>query len=142
MATFPERLSELMAEKEIKSHELAAIVGVNTTTINDWKRGKYQVYLANAIKLADFFACPLEYLMGRVEDFSDFTPRPCPLFYPRFLAVLAEKDCSTYRIRTDTSISGGHFDRWKTGSDPLVLTLITVADYLDITLDYLVGRED
>ncbi|MCL2556022.1 MAG: helix-turn-helix domain-containing protein [Firmicutes bacterium] len=142
MATFSERLTELMAEKEIKSYELANIIGVNTTTINDWKRGKYQVFLANAIKLADFFRCSLEYLMGRNEDFGDFEPKHCPTFYPRFLAVMAEKDCTTYRIRTDSSISGGHFDRWKSGSDPLVLTLTTVADYLDVTLDYLVGRED
>jgi len=142
MATFPERLTELIAEKEIKSHELADVIGVNITTINDWKRGKYQVHLTNAIKLADFFACSLEYLMGRIEhDVKDFKPRACPPFYSQFLAVLKQRDCTTYRLRKDTSISGGHFDSWKTGNDPLVITLITIAEYLDITLDFLVGRE-
>ena len=142
MATFQERLCDLIVEKEIKSHELAATIGVNTTTINDWKRGKYQVHLTNAIKLADFFECSLDYLMGRTQDVAYFTPRACPPFYPNFLAVLKEKGCSTYRLRTDTSISGGHFDSWKTGNDPLVLTIIPIAEYLDVTLDYLVGRED
>jgi len=142
MATFSERLSELIEEKNIKSHELAKIIGVNTTTINDWKRGKYQVFLANAIKLADFFECSLDYLMGRNDDISDFTPRPCPLFYERFLEVLEKQDISTYRIRTESGISGGHFNNWKIGRDPLIPTLIPVAEYLDVTLDYLVGRED
>ena len=142
MATFQERLTELIAEKEIKSQELAAIIGVNPTTVNDWKRGKYTVFLANAIKLADFFRCSLDYLIGRSDDSNDFKPCPCPPFYIRFLTVLEKCGISTYRIRNDSGISGGHFNNWKIGRDPLIPTLIPIADYLDVSLDYLVGRED
>ncbi|MCL2860904.1 MAG: helix-turn-helix domain-containing protein [Firmicutes bacterium] len=141
MVTFSERISDLMAEKEVKSNELAAIIGVNATTITDWKRGKYHIHLTHAIKLADFFECSLEYLMGRSEDFSDFKSKKSPPFYTQFLSVMAECNCTTYRIRRDSGISGGHFNNWKKGSDPLMPTLFLVADYLDVTLDYLVGRE-
>ncbi|MCL2847789.1 MAG: helix-turn-helix domain-containing protein [Firmicutes bacterium] len=141
MATFSERLFELMLEKEIKSHELASIIGVSTNTVNDWKRGKFHMNLRNAIKLADFFECSIDYLVGRSEDYSYFAPTFYPLFYSHLLAVLKEYGYTTYRIRLDGILGGGHFGSWKKGCDPLIATLIPLADYLGVTLDYLVGRD-
>ena len=141
MATFSERLTDLMLEKEIKSHELAAAIGVNTSTVNDWRRGKFQVFLSNVLKLADFFDCSLEYLMGRSETEIDYDPQPCPFFYDRLIAVMTEKGFSTYRMRKESPAKGAHLNKWKQGTDPLVPTLIAVADFLDVTLDYLVGRD-
>jgi len=141
MATFSERLSELMLEKEIKSHELAAVIGVSTNTVNDWRRGRFQVFLSNALKLADFFGCSLDYLMGRTLSDTDFIPQPCPSFYPHFLTVLEKCGVTAYRMREESQIKGAYFNNWKKGSDPLMPTLIIAAEYLDVTLDYLVGRE-
>jgi len=141
MPDFAERLSELMAEKETKSHELAAVLGVNTSSVNDWKRGKFQVFLSNALKIADFFGCSLEFLMGRSETVIDYTPQPCPPFYPRFLAVVEERGFTTYLMRKESPIKGAYFNKWKQGADPLVPTLAFAADYLGVTLDYLVGRD-
>ncbi|MCL2375636.1 MAG: hypothetical protein FWC82_03855 [Firmicutes bacterium] len=54
---------------------------------------------------------------------------------------MKEFKCSTYRIISDKIISGGHLGSWKKGSEPTVITLIPIAKYLGVTLDYLVGRE-
>lgn len=141
MAEFAERLSELMLEKNIKAQELAAILGVNKSSIHDWKRGKFNVFLSNALKLADFFGCSLEFLIGRSETVIDYTPQPCPPFYPRFLAVLEECGVTAYRMREESKIKGAYFNNWKKGSDPLIPTLLVAADFLGVTLDYLVGRD-
>jgi len=142
MATFSERITELIAEKEISSQALAGIVGVNRTAIDSWKRGAYQIYLSHAIILADFFECSLDYLMGLCHDERiNKNYKTCPPFYLRFLAVLEERNLSKYRLRLDSPIKGGHLSKWKTGSDPLMPTLITAAKYLDVSLDYLVGRD-
>jgi len=140
-ATFSERISELKQEKEISSHDLATVVGVDRRTIDCWRSGDYQLQLNHAIKLADFFECSLEYLMGRSDDVTKYTFKPCPPFYSRFLAVLGERGITTYRLRKDSPIKGGHLSKWKEGCNPLMVTLITVANYLDVSLDYLVGRE-
>jgi len=141
MSTFNERLTELMQEKEIKSQQLADIVGVSVITVNDWKRGRCQIFLSNAIKLADYFHCSLEFLMGRNDDYTHCIYLTCPPFYLQFMKVLEKKGISTYSIRKNGSIGGGHLSNWKKGRNPLVATLIPVVEYLDITLDYLVGRE-
>ena len=142
MATFSERISDLMVEKEIGSPQLAAIVGVDATTVNNWKRGKFQMFLSNAVKLADLFECSLEYLVGRCDNVNYFISKPCPPFYDRFLAVMEKCGYSTYRLRKESPIKGAHLNKWKKGTDPLMATLVIAADFFGVTLDYLVGRED
>jgi len=142
MATFSERLSELMLEKEIKSHELASIIGVCTNTVNDWKRDKFHITLTNALKLADFFGCSLDYLIGRSDKDMDFTPKDCPPFYSHFISVLKESGVKPYHMRRDSPIKGAYFNNWKKGADPLIPTLVVAADFLGVTLDYLVGRDN
>lgn len=34
-----------------------------------------------------------------------------------------------------------YFTNWKEGKSPNLLTLIVLADYFDVTIDYLVGRD-
>ena len=141
MATFAERLSDLMIEKEISAINLAAVLGVHKSTVHDWKNGT-QIFLSKALKVAEYFECSLDYLMGRIEFDSDFKPLPCPPFYPHFIKILEECGVTAYRLRTDTHIKGAYFDNWKNGTDPLMPTLIVVADYLQISLDRLVGRDN
>ncbi|MCL2556021.1 MAG: helix-turn-helix domain-containing protein [Firmicutes bacterium] len=141
MATFSIRLSELMIEKEISAQNLAAVLGVHKATVHNWKRGT-QIFLSKAIKVAKFFECSLDYLMGRTEFDTPFIHKDCPPFYLHFMKVLAECGVTTYRIRTDTHIDGAYFNNWKNGTDPLMPTLITIADYLKVSLDHLVGRDN
>ncbi|MCL2375637.1 MAG: helix-turn-helix transcriptional regulator [Firmicutes bacterium] len=82
MATFSKRLSELMHENEVSSKELAVVIDVSVNTINDWKRGKFQINLSNAIKIANFFKCSLDFLVWRIEDDYDFSPKSCPPLSP------------------------------------------------------------
>jgi len=140
MATFAERLTELMIEKDISAINLAAVLGVHKSTVHDWKNGT-QIFLSKALKVAKFFECSLDYLMGRIEFDSPFIPKNCPPFYPHFMSVLEECGVTTYRLRTDTHIKGAYFDNWKNGTDPLMPTLIVVADYLKVSLDHLVGLD-
>jgi len=140
-SSFAERLSDLMFERNIKSNELAAAIGTNTSSVNDWKRGKFQMYLSNLLKVADFFGCSLEFLTGRSENLLEYTPKPVPPFYPRFRAVMEERGKTRYRVAKETDIKDSYFTEWNKGSDPLVVSLIKAANYLGVTLDYLVGRD-
>lgn len=141
MHSFSEQLTELCLDKNVKSNELAQAIGVSISTVNDWKRGKFNVFLSNALRLADYFECSLEYLMGRSETILDYMPKQCPEFYSHFLAVAKERGYTTYRLRKDSPIKGAHLNKWKQGADPLLPTLQVAADFLGVTIDYLVGRE-
>lgn len=136
-----ERLSELMNEKEISNKELANVLGVAIATVGYWKKGRNTMRLSQFIAIANYFNCSLDFLSGRSETVIDFIPKKCPPFYEHLRSILKSKNITRYRITTDTKVKSSHFVDWKNGSDPQIHSLIELADYLDVSLDYLVGRD-
>lgn len=142
MNSFSERLSELMFEKgNIKSDGLGAAIGVSGQTVRAWCDGSQLIFLSNLLKLADYFNCSLDFLVGRTETVLDYSPRQCPPFYKRLREVMKEKGKTRYRMDKESKVKDSYFTNWSKGTDPHILSLIEVADYLDVTIDYLVGRD-
>lgn len=141
LSIFSERLSELMFDGKITTEQLGKAIGLNGSAVRHWKEKTNSIALSNAVAVADYFKCSLEYLFGRTENFLDFTPLPVFPFYDRLRSIMDMKNITRYRICLDLKKSHRHFDKWKSGADPLIETVIELADYFDCTLDYLVGRE-
>ena len=138
---FHERLTELMIEKGVNTVSLAAAIGVSDETVRRWKNGERDILLSQLVKLADYFQCSLDLLTGRSDTVLDYQVREMPPFYDSLRAVMAEKGVTRYKLVKDLPIYDGYFTNWKKGKSPNILTLIMLADYLDVTIDYLVGRE-
>lgn len=60
------------------------------------------------------------------------------------LEILEEKGVSAYRIAKDTGISESLFSKWRKNptSEITSSNLTLIADYLDCSVDYLLGRTD
>lgn len=54
---------------------------------------------------------------------------------------MKEKGISRNRVNKETYIKSSHFVDWKSGADPHILSLLELAEYFDVSLDKLVGRE-
>lgn len=130
-----------MNEKGISNKELAEILGVAPNSVGRWKRGARYMRLAQFVAIADYFNCSLDFLAGRSETVIDFIPKKCPPFYEHLRNILTNKNITKYRINTETKIKSSHFVDWKNGSEPQIYSLIELADYLDISIDFLVGRD-
>ena len=135
------RISELLVERNISNKTFAQAIGVNVSTVGRWKRNAKYMRLSQILKIADYFNCSLDFLVGRSEKDIDFQPKKCPPFYEHFRSLLEEKGISRNKINQETRIKSSHFVDWKNGADPHIFSLIELADYLDITLDVLVGRD-
>jgi len=140
LSNFGDSLADLMLEKGLTHISLGNAIGVANSNIHGWKTGKHSLKLSTALRLADYFECSLEFLLGRTEIRCSFTPQKCPPFFDRLLAVMKENNISQYRL-TKGVLSRGHFSLWKKGADPFVDTLLNLTAYFDCTLDYLVGRD-
>lgn len=139
---FSERFSELMSSKNnITAEMLGKAVGIAAPTIRCWKNGSRSIQLSYAIKLADFFNCSLDFLCGRTETILDFTIQKTKPFYESLMSYMKKNEISRYRIVKETKLSNGNFESWRKGGDPKIQTIIELADYLEVTIDYLVGRE-
>jgi len=142
LSDFIERLSELMLENNLTADRLAANLGINRSTVHRWQKNKRVISLNNVLRLAKFFNCSLEFLIGRTENKLDFTPRVCPPFYERLRQVMNERGITWYRIVKDKVISDANLSTWKNGGATSFGMVIDLANYFGCTLDYLVGLEN
>lgn len=67
MATFAERLKELRKANGYSQKELAHKLSVTNSSICDWERQRSEPNLATVIKLAKFFDCSCDYLLGMTD---------------------------------------------------------------------------
>jgi len=139
---FAERLNELMALKNIKSIQLGKEIDVGGSTIRYWQRGEKQPSLLSLLKLADYFNCTIDYLTARSENEINFTPKITPPFPQALRRALASQNMTRYSLARDTKFSDSYMYSWDHGAVPDMLTLIELANILDCSIDYLVGRED
>jgi len=59
---------QLLAEKGVKSADVAREAGVEPSTFSDWKKGKSKPKAEKLKRIADYFGVTLEYLMGESEE--------------------------------------------------------------------------
>lgn len=67
MTTFSERLVELRKCASLTQKQLADATGMNVRGIQFYEAGRIPDY-PSLIKLADFFNCSLDYLVGRSDN--------------------------------------------------------------------------
>lgn len=63
------------------------------------------------------------------------------MFTERFVNILQSNNITAYRIAKDTGISQGLMNEYKNGVKlPTIQNLLKIADYLDVSIDYFLGR--
>ena len=59
-----------------------------------------------------------------------------------FDTLLEDNDVTMYKVSKDTGVPQATLSEWRTGShEPRTDTLVKVADYFGVTLDYLIKGE-
>ena len=139
--SFYEKLSSLMEEKELSINDLAEKLNLKTTTIYTWKQKEILPSLTNAVKLADYFNCSLDYLFGNklLEDNVKF--KKCPPFDEQLKLIMEKQKITQYKLIKDKMSSSQNFHRWFVKkSVPNMTTIIKWAEYFNLSLDEFVGR--
>ena len=61
------RLRELRKSKKINQSILAEYMGVTQATLSAWETERYAIDSKSLMRLADYFNCSTDYLLGRVD---------------------------------------------------------------------------
>lgn len=65
------------------------------------------------------------------------------MFKDKFVQILQTKGISAYKLSKDTGITQGMISYWKNGERmPSAKNLNILADYFNVTVDYLLGETD
>lgn len=144
MENITKRLKELFEDKDFNKDDLIKFFGFKDETLfYIWKRGDSIPSLENLDKLAIYFKCSMEYLFGRTEVLDNYKYKTMQPFDIQLKRVMKNKGITQYRmIKKDNICSSNHFRKWnKLKSVPTPETVIKLADYFNVTIDYLLGRE-
>ena len=144
LSKLPERLKELMFELQIKPTALAKALGVKPSTLYRYLNGERAPTFENFIKLVEYFHCSADFLLGLSEyPQSDFHYKKAPPFCERFGYLLNSYKISQYALHHKTNFSYDNFNKWLHGvTSPYADNLIRLANALDCSVDYLLGRTD
>lgn len=142
LSTFSERLSEQMNEKNILPNDIHITLKINLSHIYTWLRGENLPSLNTAIELSEYLNCSIDFLFGRTENNLAINFNIVEPFNIRLQKIIYEKKLSNFKFSKEVGIPRSALHYWlKDKNKPSLDSLIKIANYIDCSIDYLIGRE-
>ena len=141
LSKFAENLFLLMQEHNLNAPALADLIKTDRTNITRYLRGERLPLYDVFTKLIEFFNVSADVLLGRLDycDVKEF--HPIQPFGTTLRRVLEETNTTQYRVIKDLHISQATMYYWLLNERlPTVEKLDMLADYLELPIDYLLGR--
>lgn len=141
MNKFQESLNDLLAENNLNRLQLAKILKISSTTINDYFNKNYFPQIDIAIKMAKHFHCSLDYLFGTNDIQKNFNKNKL-IFFENFKQLIKTNKKSIANTMKELKMSEYNYYRWKDGKFPKTRNLLEIAKYFDVSIDFLIGNVD
>ena len=143
MSVFGERLKELIEEVGLTPAQISRQSTISDTQLSDWLRYN-KVPLPNTlVKVAKFFDCSVDFLLGQKDEVDIKFRAVFVPFAERLTALIAKSQKTQYRICKELHFNSPMMTGWlKKGKLPNYENLVMLADYFDVSCDYLLGISD
>lgn len=148
-----QKLRELRTKKKLTQKELSEKLGLSKNAVCEYEKGRAEPSIETLIKLSRIFEVSLDYLVG-LEDKSETTAHKANIYFTdetkthdsinfrlkelRKSRGLKQKDLAAVLQVSPQSI--GYYENLVNKPDPE--TLIKIADYFNVSVDYLLGRNE
>ena len=141
MSKLQKRLQEFFRDEELTQIKLAKLTGISQSNISDYINLGVEPKYEKFILLLNVMNCSADYALGLIDIDTDETfHEPLP-FGARLREILKQKGISQEKLKRELPVSSSLIYKWLSGkSNPYPTTLIRLAKYLDVSVDYLLGR--
>ena len=141
LSIFAESLSELIMQAGLTPSEFAKQIGCGKGTVSRYLNAQKIPSVPLLIRMADFFKCSTDYLLGRETERYHHTFYPCPTFQARLPKLCEELHVNKYQLQKLTNITESSIYDWQRGdTSPRLDNLIKIADTFDCSIDFILGR--
>lgn len=141
MSNFVERLDDLLNEKGFNQRTFAKEVGISEGSISVYLQNKHIPTVEHLIKMADYFQCSTDFLLGR-EEYHQLTFKPCPPFCEQIKKLKDEFGGVVDHFVKKAKIVRSSYFNWASGKYiPSLDNILILAEHLDCRVDYILGRE-
>lgn len=140
MNDFQDRLQDLLIENELSRLQLSKRIGISFETLNGYFNKDFYPELSVAIKISNYFKCSLDYLMGLSDNFENHDKNDLS-FIETIKKLMKENHLSIEKFMKALNMSEANYYRWQKGNNkPSMNSLIAIAKFFDVSIDYLVGK--
>lgn len=142
LSKFAETLSELLVLNEMKAPALAKQIGCGRNTINRYLNGNQMPDVEILVRIADYFNCTVDFLMGidaenKAEKFAK-----CPPFSNRLGFLCDYFNKTKYALQKGSDIPESAIYSWQRGeTSPNIESIIKIAEFFECSVDFVLGRE-
>ena len=141
MNEFQERLQDLMLENDLSRLQLSKRIGISFETLNGYFNKDFYPELSVAKKIANYFDCSLQYLMGLTDEYKNITYNNLS-FIETVEKLIKENNLSIEKLMKRLNMSEANYYRWKNNSNkPAMQSLIALSKYFDVSIDFLIGKD-
>ena len=132
---FSIRLKELRISKGFTQSELGKKVGVSQNTFTNWENGSREPNFKTLRKLANVLETTIDYLLGEEEMTVQL------VFASRLKVLRVSNGYSQTQIAQSLGTVQGAVSKYECGiREPDLKMLVKIADFYNVSLDYLLGR--
>lgn len=147
MAKFHDRLKLLRRESGLSQQDFANLIGISKSSINMYERGEREPGLETLESIADYFNVDMDYLLGKSQHrnkaawLEEQIRTSQNNSVERVKAICKERKIPISRLESDLGFSNGYIGQLKKGVFPSD-RLSKIAEYLDVTMDYLLTGQE
>ena len=139
---FVENLKDLMLDNQMTNKNFYEKLNIGSSEFYRFLRKENLPTFSTIIKIADYFSCSIDYLLGLAPHLIDDKLNYTPPFDIAFKQMLSERNTTRYQINKHIKISESRLDDWYKGvHSPNLDNVMRLAKYFDCTIDKLLARE-
>lgn len=141
LSNFSESLAELISEKNLTPSQFADDIGCGRGTISRYLHAQKMPKISLLVRIADYFECSVDYLLGREIEKYPRVFSSCPTFQERLPILCQQLHVTKYRLQKETGIAESAIYSWQSGtSSPSLENVLKIADTFDCSVDFILGR--
>lgn len=143
MSKFSESFTELLMEHNITPSAFAKIIGCGKGTISRYQNGQKLPSLDILLRMADYFQCSTDYLLGLEMELYPRTFQSVVPFQQRLPIFCQALGITKYQIEHKAKIAQSAIYKWQNGTGiPSVESLIKISQAFACSVDFILGRSD
>lgn len=140
------RYEELRQENNLRQQDIADILGEKRNTYSKWENCINDMPLMVSNKLVNFYHTSYDYILGLTNTKEHINKKldiDLNLISKRLKLIRKENKLSQSILSKKLGFPQTTYSQYETGkSIPTTLKLLTMAQYYNISFDYLVGRKN
>lgn len=136
------RLRELRENNGLTLRQLCELTEISDVNLSRYERNLVKPKKCVWEKLSEYYHVPVSYLKGTDKELDDYLNSMVDKNF-RLKELRKSRNLTLVDIQKQTGIKRSTFSDYENDhTEPNIKTLISLADYFNVSIDYLVGRSD